>query len=31
MERAGLDPARLYAPSWSGWSADADRPAETGG
>ncbi len=31
MERAGLPPARLYVASWSGWSADPDRPAELGG
>jgi thiosulfate/3-mercaptopyruvate sulfurtransferase len=30
MERAGLAPARLYVASWSGWSADPDRPAATG-
>lgn len=30
MEHAGLRPARLYVASWSGWSADADRPAELG-
>ena len=30
MEHAGLQPARLYVASWSGWSADADHPAELG-
>jgi thiosulfate/3-mercaptopyruvate sulfurtransferase len=30
MEQAGLEPARLYVASWSGWSADPDRPAATG-
>ncbi|MEZ5274587.1 MAG: sulfurtransferase [Ilumatobacteraceae bacterium] len=30
MEHAGLAPARLYVASWSGWSADPERPAETG-
>jgi 3-mercaptopyruvate sulfurtransferase SseA len=30
MERAGLTPPRLYVASWSGWSADADRPVELG-
>ena len=30
MEHAGLRPPRLYVASWSGWSADADRPAELG-
>lgn len=30
MEYAGLAPARLYVASWSGWSADPERPAETG-
>jgi thiosulfate/3-mercaptopyruvate sulfurtransferase len=30
MEHAGLEPARLYVASWSGWSADPDRPAATG-
>ena len=31
LERAGLgDAARLYAGSWSDWSADADRPVATG-
>ena len=29
MERAGLRPARLYAGSWSQWSADPDRPVAT--
>jgi thiosulfate/3-mercaptopyruvate sulfurtransferase len=31
IERAGLGEARLYVPSWSGWSADPDRPAALGG
>jgi thiosulfate/3-mercaptopyruvate sulfurtransferase len=30
MEHAGLQPARLYVASWSGWSADPDRPTELG-
>ncbi|MFN8022596.1 MAG: sulfurtransferase [Acidimicrobiales bacterium] len=30
MELAGLPPARLFVASWSGWSADPDRPAELG-
>jgi thiosulfate/3-mercaptopyruvate sulfurtransferase len=30
MEHAGLPGARLYAGSWSEWSADPDRPVETG-
>ncbi len=30
LERAGFTRARLYVPSWSGWSADPDRPAATG-
>lgn len=30
MERAGFRPPRLYVASWSGWSADPDRPAELG-
>jgi len=30
MEHAGLRPPRLYVGSWSGWSADPDRPAELG-
>jgi thiosulfate/3-mercaptopyruvate sulfurtransferase len=30
VEIAGLGPARLFAPSWSGWCADADRPVATG-
>ena len=30
MERAGLAAPRLYVASWSGWSADADRPVELG-
>lgn len=28
LEYAGIDDARLYADSWSGWSADPERPAE---
>ncbi|MEX0847135.1 MAG: sulfurtransferase [Ilumatobacteraceae bacterium] len=31
IEHAGLPPARLYVASWSGWSADPERPAELGG
>ncbi|MEY4174713.1 MAG: hypothetical protein RI900_1878 [Actinomycetota bacterium] len=30
MEHAGLEPARLYPASWSGWSSDPDRPVELG-
>jgi thiosulfate/3-mercaptopyruvate sulfurtransferase len=30
MERAGFPRPRLYVPSWSGWAADPDRPAELG-
>jgi len=30
MELAGLTPPRLYVASWSGWSADPDRPTEQG-
>ena len=30
MEHAGLSGARLYPGSWSEWSADAERPVETG-
>ena len=30
MEHAGLTPPRLYVASWSGWSADPERPAELG-
>ena len=30
MEHAGLTPPRLYIASWSGWSADPNRPAELG-
>lgn len=30
MERAGLQPPRLYVASWSGWSADTSREAATG-
>ena len=30
MERAGLFGARLFAPSWSGWISDPDRPVATG-
>ena len=28
MEHAGLEPARLYVASWSGWATDPDRPVE---
>jgi thiosulfate/3-mercaptopyruvate sulfurtransferase len=31
MEHAGLTPPRLYVASFSGWSADPDRPVELGG
>ena len=30
MEYAGLHGSRLYAPSWSGWVSDPDRPVATG-
>jgi thiosulfate/3-mercaptopyruvate sulfurtransferase len=30
LEHAGFAPARLYVASWSGWSADPERPAVTG-
>ena len=30
VELAGYAPARLFVSSWSGWSADPDRPAATG-
>ncbi|NNF03749.1 MAG: sulfurtransferase [Rhodothermales bacterium] len=30
MEHAGLRPAALFPPSWSGWIADPNRPLETG-
>ncbi|HZP66018.1 MAG TPA: sulfurtransferase [Rudaea sp.] len=30
MEHAGLAGARVYAPSWSGWIADPNRPVATG-
>jgi thiosulfate/3-mercaptopyruvate sulfurtransferase len=30
MEHAGMPGARLYVGSWSEWSADAERPVETG-
>jgi thiosulfate/3-mercaptopyruvate sulfurtransferase len=30
LERAGLAGARLYVASWSGWSADPERPAASG-
>jgi thiosulfate/3-mercaptopyruvate sulfurtransferase len=30
MEHAGLPEGRLFGPSWSGWSADLDRPVATG-
>lgn len=31
MERAGLVGSRLFAPSWSGWLDDRQRPVATGG
>ncbi len=30
MERAGIHGSRLYAPSWSGWTSDPDRPVAKG-
>jgi thiosulfate/3-mercaptopyruvate sulfurtransferase len=30
MEHAGLSGARVYAPSWSGWVSDRNRPVATG-
>jgi thiosulfate/3-mercaptopyruvate sulfurtransferase len=30
MEVAGLAGARIYAPSWSGWTSDPERPVATG-
>jgi thiosulfate/3-mercaptopyruvate sulfurtransferase len=30
MEHAGLAGSRLYAPSWSGWVSDPERPVEKG-
>jgi thiosulfate/3-mercaptopyruvate sulfurtransferase len=30
MEVAGLAGARIYAPSWSGWTSDPARPVATG-
>jgi thiosulfate/3-mercaptopyruvate sulfurtransferase len=30
LEYAGLPPARLFIPSWSGWASDVDNPSETG-
>lgn len=30
MEAAGLPGARIYAPSWSGWTSDPRRPVATG-
>lgn len=30
MEHAGVRPAALFPPSWSGWISDPDRPVETG-
>ncbi|MEO6066188.1 MAG: sulfurtransferase [Lysobacterales bacterium] len=31
MDLAGLHGSRLFAPSWSGWSADPERPIAMGG
>jgi thiosulfate/3-mercaptopyruvate sulfurtransferase len=31
LERAGVEGARLYVASWSGWSSDPTRPVATGG
>lgn len=30
LEYAGLPPARLFVPSWSGWASDPDLPVEVG-
>ena len=30
MAQAGLEGSRLFAPSWSGWSSDPDRPVARG-
>ena len=30
LEHAGVTRTRLYTPSWSGWSADPERPAVVG-
>ncbi len=30
MEHAGLAGSRIFAPSWSGWSSDPERPVATG-
>jgi thiosulfate/3-mercaptopyruvate sulfurtransferase len=30
LERAGLEPARLFPGSWSQWSRDPERPVATG-
>ena len=30
IERLGMEPPRLFVASWSGWSADPNRPTETG-
>jgi len=30
IEHAGLGGSRLYAPSWSGWVSDANRPVAKG-
>jgi thiosulfate/3-mercaptopyruvate sulfurtransferase len=30
MEHAGLNGSRIFAPSWSGWISDPDRPVKIG-
>ena len=30
LEHAGITGAKLFVPSWSGWSADPNRPIATG-